>query len=307
MSIFGLITTSHSHHYTEPCLSSFFRTTALSREDRVILIDNNSDYVPGKHSFMSEVEIIRNGFPQGFAANGNTFIRKALEEKTDLFFFNNDLIFTPNWINLLLISTPTIVSPLSNRELQYVASVSSIKNEKIQDLFTTVIGMSLSDYLGHEPALEYISAVHQKTAGGHWPVYVVPFFCVKLPYEVMRTVGLFDESFGKGGAEDYDYCFRAHLLGFGVQYALGSYILHFGGKSSWSGAETTPEQHERERIFRTRFEEKWGPELTELVLYEKTEAIQKDPLLREADKRQDCRFVIERLSAAQRKAWWQDQ
>ena len=94
----------------------------------------------------------------------------------------------------------------------------------------------------------------------------LPFFCVKVPFQIWSTVGQLDESFGKGGAEDNDYCLRAHEAGFSVEYALESYLLHFSGKSTWDGAETPDETKERDELYLTRFQGKWGEALTALSI-----------------------------------------
>ena len=99
-------------------------------------------------------------------------------------------------------------------------------------------------------------------------MYVLPFFCVRIPQQVAQAVGNFDERFGKAGGEDYDYCLRAYLAGFSVQFALRSYLLHFGGKSTYSGAESDVEQTAREEKFRSEFRQKWGDGLADLILRE---------------------------------------
>jgi GT2 family glycosyltransferase len=101
---------------------------------------------------------------------------------------------------------------------------------------------------------------------------ILPFFCVKIPYAVYSRVGPMDENFGRGSAEDSDYCLRAWLAGFEVRHALQSYVLHFGGKSSWAG-ETKRESEERMKKFRELFEKKWGAALADLVLNENTKGI----------------------------------
>lgn len=295
MAVYATITTAASDRYTECCLDSFFRTTKLGPEDTVVLIDNDGTFAQSGKRSCYPLSVKPNERPLGFAENGNYFISLALEREDDLFFFNNDLIFTKDWREPLLSEQLAIVSPLSNREVQYAASLVVISNQKVQDIFTTKIKMDLDDYLGNEAAFNYMSQAHARKCTGNWLVYVLPFFCVRLPYQVMREVGFFDESFGKAGAEDFDYCFRAYLAGFSVKYALGAYVLHFGGKSSWSGVETREEQHEREEYFRSQFAKKWGTKLARLVLFEDASVLDSVPGMREADQTQNLRHVIESL------------
>lgn len=295
MRIFGTITTSASHRYTPYCLRSFFRTTPLAPAERLFVIDNDGNYEPQPDEAGLPVELVRNEAPRSYAANGNFLIDLALREKGDLYFLNNDIILTEGWIEPLLATDDAVLSPLSNREVQYVSSVMVVKSQKVQDVFMTAVGMKLEDYLEHEKAFDYIAETHRKKTEGSWTVYMVPFFCVKLPYRILSEVGRFDESFGRAGGEDFDYCLRTYLKGFSVRFALKSCILHFGGKSSWSGAETRDEQHEREDFFRSRFAEKWGRKLCDLILFEKHEVLDSVPGAREADKRSELKWVIESL------------
>src|SRR5262249_28060797 len=93
-----------------------------------------------------------------------------------------------------------------------------------------------------------------------------PFFCVRIPHTVYSVVGDLDERFGPGGGEDKDYCIRALLAGFPVQHALMSYVLHFQGKSTWSGPETSAETAERNSGYIRAFCARWGEALTRLFV-----------------------------------------
>jgi len=253
--LFAMVTTGGSAKYTPHALSSFFKHTPWLNSDRFILIDNDGDYSPTFND--PRIEILRNTVPLGFAENGNQLIDLALREKRDLFFLNNDIILTPNWLPPLLEGDISIVTPLSNREVQYDAGA-----------FKITMVMELEQYLGKERELEQLVAAHAASTHGYLRVTVLPFFCVRIPYAIMLTLGHFDTTYGKGGGEDYDYCLRAYLAGFGVRYALQSYALHFGGKSSYSGVETKEQQDNRELQFRSFFGYKWGPELMKFLLFE---------------------------------------
>ena len=76
------------------------------------------------------------------------------------------------------------------------------------------------------------------------------------------VVGDFDERFGKGGAEDRDYTIRAWIASIPQEMALGLYVLHFQGRSTWRGPETKDQQRERDALYVRAFEQKWGPALT---------------------------------------------
>lgn len=284
MNVFGMVTTRSSAQYTEYALHSFFENTHLEQGDLFFLIDNDRSYEIEQANNYPDVKLISNPSPRSFAANVNQIMAIAGEKKANLFFLNNDLIFTPNWIDPLLVETQEILSPLSNREIAYA-----------REGFRCKTVMSLSEYLGHEEALKAIVQNHRSKARGYGPILAFPFFCVKLPYSVYSLIGPLDESFGKGGAEDDDYCIRAHLAGFSVKYALRSYILHFIGKSTWSGGETKAETEERCATFRSTFETKWGKQLLALLVDHDLRILEKDPLLKEKAHKGDFQSVIKAL------------
>src|SRR5690606_18351979 len=91
--------------------------------------------------------------------------------------------------------------------------------------------LDIEDYRSRAKEFEEVVSFHAKGTRGYRQVMALPFFCVRIPYSVSTAVGPFDESFGKGGGEDGDYCLRAYLKGFSVQFALDSFVLHFQGKS----------------------------------------------------------------------------
>ena len=256
-----MITTKSSAKYTPVALESFFETTPFSVEDKFLLIDNDGGYsLPPV--FADRVALERNPAPRGFAENMNRGIELALAHGWDLVLLNNDLVLTEGWFQALLRDRNAISSPLSNREVRYNTPS-----------FNTDTVMTLEEYQKNPKGLKDLVTAHRHAAEGLMRVIVLPFFCVRLPHQVLKTLGLLDVEFGKGGGEDYDYCLRAWLAGFSVKFALQSYVLHFGGKSSYAGAETKEQQDSREFGFRVHFGYKWGESLLRLCLFEDREII----------------------------------
>lgn len=289
MKIFGMVTTSHSAKYTDHALRSFFENTNLDPEDEFHLIDNDGSFDPEKLRSRPQAFYVKNQSPLSFSANANQMVIKALENEADLYFLNNDVIFTPNWINPLLIREDSILSPICNRELQYDSNV-----------FKSKLVMELEDYLGKEDGLKRLVEVHRSQRQGTLQVIALPFFCVKIPHKILHDVGLFDQEFGKGGGEDYDYCLRAYLAGYRVKYALPSYLLHFGGKSTYSGAESREQQEQRELKFRTYFGVKWGMDLLKLIMFEDESVISQHEGLWDLIQKGNQRQVIQALKSDQR-------
>ena len=255
MKFFGMVTTRSSAAYTPFALKSFFEWTPLDRDDRFYLIDNDGSENDSVGAIPA-VTRITNPSPLGFAANVNQVIRLAASHQADIFFLNNDLIFTPNWIEPLKTSEPAIISPMSNWQHSYRAGD-----------FNCSRMMDLSEYLGHEKVLNAIAAEHGRRNQGLERQFTIWFFCIKIPYAVHSNVGELDESFGRGGAEDIDYCLRCHMAGFPVCWARSSFVLHFMGKSTWRGTETPQARADREQIYKTAFVGKWGDALANLTIH----------------------------------------
>lgn len=290
-----MVTTRSSASYTGPALASFFRHTTLGPEDRFLLIDNDGAENTISAPYASKIETIVNPSPRSFAANANQAVSIALDSGSDLYFLNNDLIFSENWISPLESETESILSPLSPREVQYACSVVNTKS-KISVSTTVLTNPSnLEDYLRCPCAFDYIAEAHRLNTEGYWSLFVVPFFAVKIPLLVLQKVGQFDEKFGLGGAEDYDYCLRAVLAGFQVKFALKSYLLHFAGKSSWAGPEDSERRKSRESVFMKVFEDKWGSALFDMIFHENEKVLSGDPELHALQQQGKLREIVQRL------------
>jgi GT2 family glycosyltransferase len=227
-------------------------------------------------------------------------IERALGAGADLIFMNNDLVFGKEWLPPLLEGDNAIVSPLCNRDVQYAISAVIPKTGHVSHVFALSSVMELKDYEGNAACFDAIVESHRRIGAGFTSVLHVPFFCVRIPFAVLEKVGKFDEQFGNGGGEDYDYGLRAYLAGHEIRVVLSSFILHFQGKSSWAGGETKEEQRAREEQFFRRFIEKWGNDLFELVLRENTAMLSKAPPVnpeRPAESFRECIRVLKGLHA----------
>jgi GT2 family glycosyltransferase len=266
--VFGMITTTASAAYTSVALRSFFARTPARLIDEFILIDNDADFALPDDLPAGRITLVRPASPQGFATNANHCLGRARAAGADLFLLNNDLVFTTGWLDPLLAERRSLLSPITNGQQHDSAGG-----------LTTRPAMDLAEYSGHEADLEAIAARHRAGDRGFQIVSTVPFYCIKIPREVYEIVGDFDERFGKGGAEDRDYGVRAWLAGVTQELALGSYVLHFQGKSTWRGAETPQQCHLRNEQFTRAFLGKWGRALTLAFLCDCWDAFQADPTL----------------------------
>jgi GT2 family glycosyltransferase len=282
--LFGMVTTAASRRYTPLALRSFFARTPLGERDQLLLIDNDGDFALPAGLPAGRVTLVRPEAPQGFARNGNLLLREARTRGADLFFLNNDLVFTTGWLEPLLADRKALLSPLSNAQVAGRAGS-----------FATQPCMDLEDYTGHEAAVEAIASELRGSAEGYRTTPSVAFFCIKIPQTVYEVVGDFDEGFGKGGGEDRDYAVRAWIAGIPQQFALRSYVLHFQGKSTWRGAETRAQQKARDAQYASAFLAKWGPALTHAFLRGDWDIFRGNPVLRSRLDAADYTAVVRSL------------
>jgi GT2 family glycosyltransferase len=281
--LFAMVSTAKSRAYTPHALKSFFETTTLRPNDSFVLINNDDEALPAEVApIQQSLTLISHEQPRSFAANANLMIERALSQQADLFFMNNDIIFTDNWLAPCVGHPQTILSPISNREVQLAGSVVVVKTNHVADTAITGAPMELQEYLRSPRMFQALVEAYAKVANGLLKLIVFPFFCVRLPLAVMQRVGKFDEGFGRAGGEDYDYCLRAWLAGFDVQMAVGSYLIHFWGKSTWSAQDPTSRTPEAiQRSYNTDFleifKQKWGEPLFQFVLQENDEFIRHNP------------------------------
>ncbi len=284
--LFGIISTSRSLEYTAYCVFSFLKYTPLRDQDCLIIIDNDNSLGELGQILRSIrcVEIWCNEQPCGFAENANGFLLRALELQADLFLLNNDLIFSQNWLGPLLEDDRNILSAVSNREFSY-----SSKEIEISP------AMSLQQYLGKEERFEALVEEHRRRYFGRVARVIVPFFCVKIPYNAFVRIGAFDTSFGVGGGEDFDYCVRAHLMGVDIAFKLQSYVLHFGGRSSWADEQNSEARQAHVKEFMGLFKDKWGEKIFDLVFFSSLASVRESDLIADFIRENNFGTVIKTL------------
>lgn len=282
MNVFAMVSTRHSTRYTDYAISTFIEHTKIRKDDQVILIDNDHSYQTLPEKCRPLVKVTINLTPLSFAANVNRIMELARVEKADIVFLNNDLVFSPGWLEPLRPRGAFLTCPLTNVELP-----------KPEEDFPCKYSMDLEDYLGHERQFLQVTERHRKKFSGYLKVMSLPFSAIKIPYEVYSVVGQLDETFGAGGGEDQDYCIRCYEQGFEIRYALGSYLLHFHGRSTWRGAETPEETAARDRAYTERFRQKWGQALLEVFILNNLKNLPDD--VRAAHEKGDFRYLVQRL------------
>ena len=224
---------------------------------------------------LAKIQLITNPQPQSFAANANQVIRYAAKANADAYFLNNDVIFTAGWLAPVAAEPSAVVTPTSNQNFQYQVEGFELKPV-----------MTLED-TGPPGAIPAACRAASNAAHRLYRSLQDEFLLCENPPWVYRSVGLFDTRFGMAGGEDDDYCIRTYLRGLRVLVAVRSYLLHFGGRSTWSGSETLDQWRAREQNFIGIFQNKWGPTLTRFLLYRDPSILSRDPVLQAAQQRGD--------------------
>ena len=255
-----MVTLQRSHLYTTYAIESFFKNTEFNDDDEFILINN--DYCELKEFLVyKKIQVIENKLPLSFAKNVNIVIKRAVDKKKDLIFLNNDIIFTKNWNLPLKLNSKDISIPANNQLFPYESECGNLK------LKTT---MNLEDFNKNYFLLDEIVKKHiekyksYKKAQG----LLMPFYCFKIPCQILNEVGYFDEIF-VNGAEDVDYRIRCAKKGHDVHFVMNSYLLHFHGKSSWDGGESENQIHTRNKLYTEAFTKKWGKDITQIFILRK--------------------------------------
>lgn len=291
-----MVTTAKSRDYTPHALKTFFECTPIRDGDSVVLINNDDpevhDRIPAN---ATRTELVNNATPKSFAANANAMAERALATGSDLFFMNNDIIYADDWLTSLIGHDQAILSPVSNREVQYAGSAIVVSTQHVATTMVLKAPMELAQYLESPRMFQALAEAHRKTGSGYLPLIVFPFFCVKIPLPILRAVGKFDETFGRAGAEDYDYALRAWLAGFEVKLALGSYLLHFWGKSTWTAQDGSSVPPSYDTSFLQKFEAKWGSSLYRYIFLENDSEISADPELRALREATNMQALISRI------------
>jgi GT2 family glycosyltransferase len=264
LNIFGMVSTRLSERYTIEALRTFFAHTQLGGNDEFVLIDNDASLAEEiLRPFSGRITLVKNESAKSFAENANAVLRKGLEKEANVFLLNNDLIFSENWLEPLLVDKNILLSPVCNMQFEYGTGPFKLR-----------LAMDMSDYVGNEDNFQAIVRAHKQIKRGYKLFHSVPFYCIKIPHRIYSDVGFFDEEFRPFYWEDVDYTLRCYLKGYPLYFALDSFILHFYGKSTWRSGDTPARASEEEVSEQVScFERKWGKELAQIFGFQRPEAL----------------------------------
>ena len=105
--------------------------------------------------------------------------------------------------------------PSNNQIFQYESDLGILKLKQT---------MNLNDFNENYDLLNDIISEHKKKvkSGEKFQTLLMPFFCFKIPLQILKDIGNFDSTFGIGGGEDVDYRIRSELKGYSVNYLTDS-------------------------------------------------------------------------------------
>jgi GT2 family glycosyltransferase len=200
---------------TIPCLNSIFINTH-NLDFEIIVVDNGSS--DNTASYLQQLEgshpnllCIAKHSNEGYARGNNEGIRAATGDY--LILLNNDTIVTKGWLDRLLIPFKEndnigLAGPVTN----------SVGNEQM--IYTT--GETPEQILAEGTAWCDFSKGRQFEAD------MLGFFCVAMRRDLIKSIGLLDESFGIGFYEDDDFCIRAKKAGFKLVCREDVFVYHKG-------------------------------------------------------------------------------
>jgi len=174
----------------------------------------------------------------GIPRNVSLGLLTAVKNGYDFVTINNsDVIFPSNLISVLVACC----------QQENVGSVTAWSNN------VSIYSLPNADpdaFLAEQETVDFISDVFFEK---HQDVVVdVPAgisFCIMMPVEVVKKVGLMDPIFGRGYCEETDWSLRSLKMGYRVCLSLGTFVYHQGRGSNLaaglvSGAHTTVPENE---------------------------------------------------------------
>jgi len=232
--------------YTRQAISSISSNAQIPYT--LYLVDNGSkDATFDYFKSIKDAKVIRLGENEGVAKGKNAGLQEALKNESlqYIVFVDNDVIMPERWLSKMrqiMDANPNIgvLSPVSRLALMQSQHPDSIAKYLMR------VSLAELNNTGFGRPVDF-----EQTD-------LVEGTCMMVRASLAKKIGMFDESFGLYGSEDYDYCLRARKEGCQVGRAARVFFEHFGGASKrtigldWFSISTTS---------RLRFDEKWKPKV----------------------------------------------
>lgn len=207
------------------CMESILRNTDLSRHTVMIIDDKSTD--ARIHDYLKKIDgekdkkkihIVYNESNLGFTKTVNSGMEST---KEDVILLNSDTIVTKDWISKL--------QRAAYSKLR-VATATPLSN------YVTINGIPEPFHYNPIPNgmdIDAFAEFLEKSSLRYYPEIPAGVgFCMYIKRSVLNDLGYFDEkSFGRGYAEETDFCMRALKKGYTHVLDDSTYIYHIGGVS----------------------------------------------------------------------------
>jgi GT2 family glycosyltransferase len=219
---------------TKACLDALAASKDEVPDVKVLVID---DATPDERLVASlydqcrhhGFEVVRNAKNLGFVGTCN----RAFEmlKHGHVLLLNSDTVVFPGWLKEMVAGVGdgvASVTAVSNN-----ASIYSLPSPGIDPFSVDLTSADLAEIVRSAWKHEAISV---PTAVG---------FCMLLTRAALDAIGGFDPRYGKGYAEEDDWCMRARLRGFSHRLAPRAFVYHEGGVSMAMAGVTEEGQSDR--------------------------------------------------------------
>ena len=163
-----MVTLKVTNEYANKAVDSFFKNTILNSDDKFVMVDNDGDFKSNwNNGRINEDNFILNDKIESFSYNMNILMRLAIKENKDLVFLSNDVIFTPNWSELLVTDDMTLSIPSCN-QTHNLGITSSLSMDEFGDRYDILNQISL----GVNNEMKYFQSM------------LMPFYVLRIPLNI---------------------------------------------------------------------------------------------------------------------------
>ena len=195
--------------FTRQCLESV-RAHCISPYELIVVDNASTDGTRDYLRSCADVRLIENSENRGYPAAVNLGLQASCGDR--ILLLNNDTIMTRGAHERMVTAMEShpligLVGPCSN-------------NVPGQQRIESAYQISELESFAAELAA--------RRAGQTSDARVLAGFCILLRRELVDRIGLFDEAFGIGTYDDYDYCLRTAMAGYRLVIVFDAFVHHFG-------------------------------------------------------------------------------
>lgn len=243
-----IIPTYNNFKCLKLCIESIKECTDLPYN--IIVVNNGPDEETHKYLESLGITYIRRE-RLNFSQANNLGIQAGTAKYVCL--LNDDTIVSRGWLGELYKACQGqvgAVGPLSNCDYSWL-------HEYKINIGGVDLGPGINTYEQILPVIPQIysfKSPYNEQPDRPW----IAFYCIFMPREVIKKVGLLDEKFTNSG-EDVDYCYRIRKLGYKIIQNYKSFVFHFGavGRAILE-KENYDAYHEADKQTTAYLNEKWG-------------------------------------------------